>query len=62
MIFKSNIKYVFCNTPFKAFLEGQISQGNFLYCPRFFILTRNLNAARTPTEMKQPVALNFAPL
>ena len=31
-----------------------LSQGNFLKCPRFFILTKNLNTAHTPTtEMKQ---------
>ena len=25
----------------------------FLYCSRFFILTKKFNTARTPTEMKQ---------
>ena len=28
-----------------------LSQDNYLYCPRF--LTKNLNTAQTPTEMKQ---------
>ena len=31
----------------------------FLYCPRFFLLTKNLNTAPSPTEMGQNVALNF---
>ena len=26
MIYKSNIKYIFCKEPFKIFLEGQMSQ------------------------------------
>ena len=34
------------------FFFSNLSQGNFLYCPTFFILTKNLNAVRTPTEMK----------
>ena len=34
------------------FLFSNLSQGNFLYCPTFFILTKILNTAHTPTEMK----------
>ena len=30
---------------------SNLCQGNFLYCPKFFIL--NLNTARAPAEMKQ---------
>ena len=33
-----------------------LSQGNFLYCPNFFRLTKNLNTALTPTEIKQNLA------
>ena len=35
------------------FFFKNLSQGNFLHCPRFFILTKILNTAHTPTEMKQ---------
>ena len=31
----------------------------FLYFLRFFILTKNLNAAHTPTEMKQNLCIDF---
>ena len=30
-----------------------LSQGNFLYCPKFFIPTKVLHTACTPTELKQ---------
>ena len=26
---------------------------NFLYCPIFFVLTKNLHTAHTPTEIRQ---------
>ena len=35
------------------FSSQNLSEDNFLYHPRFFTLTKNLNTARTPTEMKQ---------
>ena len=36
------------------FFFTNLSQGNFLYCPRFFILTTKiLNTVHAPTEMKQ---------
>ena len=35
------------------FFFTNLSQGNFLYWLRTFIRTKNLNTARTPTEMKQ---------
>ena len=37
-----------------SFFSSQIYlKAIFVYCPRFFIPTKNLNTARTPTEMKQ---------
>ena len=47
---------MFCEMFF--FFFTNLSQGNFLYCSKFFILTKNLNTAFTPTEMKQNF-LNF---
>ena len=46
-----------------------LTQGNFFYCVRFFILTKNLNTVHTPTEMKQnllhlffgTIALSYPP-
>ena len=35
-----------------VFFFTNLSQGNFLYCRRFFIPTKNLNTEHTPTEMK----------
>ena len=35
------------------FFFTNLSQGNFLYCQRFFIPTKILNTVRTPTWMKQ---------
>ena len=29
MIYKSNIRYVFCKEPFKVFLEGQMPEDKF---------------------------------
>ena len=39
---------IFCKM---IFFFTNLSQGNFLHCARFFLLTKNLNTARTPTEM-----------
>ena len=36
-----------------SFFFTNLSQGNFLNCPKFFILSKNLNAARTRTGIKQ---------
>ena len=35
------------------FFVTNLSQGNFLYWLRFLILTKILNTAHTPPEMKQ---------
>ena len=35
------------------FFFTNLSQGNFLYCPKFSTLTKNVNTTHTPTEMKQ---------
>ena len=45
---------LFCKMFFSIFMN--LPQGNFLYCPWFFILTKNLNTARSPTT---PVALKI---
>ena len=37
----------------EAFFFPSLSSDNFSYCPRFLILTKNLNTTRTPSEMKQ---------
>ena len=41
------------------FFITNLSQGNFLHCPRFFMLSKNLNTACTPIEMKQKVLHYF---
>ena len=41
-----------------VFFLTNLSQGSFLYCPKLFILTKDLNIAGTHTEIKS-VALNF---
>ena len=46
----------------KLFFLQKLFQDNFLYCLRFFILTKNLNTAHTPTEMKKTCCIEFFPV
>ena len=43
-----------------SFFFTHLSQRNFLYCPRFFILNKILNTDCTPTEMKQNLLHEFS--
>ena len=36
-----------------VFFLTNLSQGNFLYCPEFYIPTKNVTTTPIPTEMKQ---------
>ena len=38
---------------FFFFFFKNLSQGNFLHCPKLFILTKHVHTAHTLTEMKQ---------
>ena len=38
---------------FFFFFQKFLSQGNFLHCPKLFILTKHVHTAHTLTEMKQ---------
>ena len=37
------------------FFLHKLSQGNFLYCSKLFIPTKNLNTTHAPSEMKQVI-------
>ena len=41
------------------FFFTNLSQGNFLYNPKFFVQTKNRNIARNRTEIKQNLLHHF---
>ena len=47
------LKKIYSGLRNDIFFFIKLSQGNFLYCPKFFTLAKNLNISRTRTETKQ---------
>ena len=50
---KSSKPYNSKKITYNTFFLTNLSNGNFLYCPKFFILTKTFCTVHTPTKMKQ---------